>query len=377
MDFLNSRMEEAKQNGLKRDLKTFCGRDFISNDYLGLRSDRSFNKVLKDAVLRFEGTLAGSGGSRLLGGHSDFCEAVEVRLAAFSQSEGALFFPSGYQANVALLSSLVGKGDVVLSDEYNHASLIDGIKLCKGDKVVYRHSDVLELETRLQECQERYNNIFIVCESIYSMEGDHTPLKKISELAESYGANVIVDESHATGLFGPGGSGMVNELGLRGRTFCTIHTAGKALGVGGAWIAGKDTLRKYLIHFSRGFIYSTAPSPVQFLFVDESIGYLKNIPHRSQAVLSGARWMREKLGGYPVKVLGQNSPIVPIVLGDHQKVMKVSSRLKEKGFDVAAIRYPTVPEGQARLRISMNNNNVGRASAELLDALVPIMGDIL
>ena len=354
-------MEQAEQNGLRRELNIYQGKDFISNDYLGLATDLSFHKVLKDAVYQFDGTLVGSGASRLLGGHKRFYEEVENRLAKFSQTEGALFFPSGYQANVALLSCLAREGDVFLSDEYNHASLIDGMRLSKGKKIVYKHNDIEELEALLQECRGRYKKAFIVCESIYSMEGTVAPLQKIIELANRYEAALIVDESHATGLFGPGGSGLVNALNLRERVFCTIHTAGKALGVSGAWIAGNCELKQYLVHFARGFIYSTAPAPIQFLFVDESIRYSKQISMRAQSVLSAAGMMREALN-----ISSQKSPVIPIVLGSNQKALETSLWLREKGFVVAAVRYPTVPKGSARLRISMNYNNIGESENLLL-----------
>ena len=374
-------MERAEKNGLKRELRIYEGKDFISNDYLGLTTDLSFHKILKEAVAQFDGTLSGSGGSRLLGGHKKFYEKVEERLAHFSQAESALFVSSGYQTNLALFSCLASKGDIFLSDQYNHASLVDGMRLSQGEKIIYKHNDTEDLATCLRECGERYKNIFIVCESIYSMEGTPTPLSKISELAEQYGAKLIVDESHATGLFGSEGSGLINELGLREQVLCTIHTAGKALGVAGAWIAGSDLLKQYLIHFSRGIIYSTAPSPVQFLFVDESIRYLNKVIERSKAVLRGSDVMREKLKkafyNYPVGIIGQNSPIIPIVLGDNQKVVNVSLRLREKGFAVAGVRYPTVPEGSARLRISMNYNNVGNPSEDLLNHLIPSIKEVL
>ena len=381
MNFLNFRMEQAGRDGLKRELNIYQGKDFISNDYLGLTTDLSFDKILKDAINQFDGMISGNGGSRLLGGHKKFCEKVEKRLATFSRTESALFFPSGYQANLALFSCLAREGDVFLSDEYNHASLIDGMRLSNGKKIIYKHNDTIDLETQLKKCQGRYENIFIVCESIYSMTGVQAPLKKISELAWQYGAEMIVDESHATGLFGPGGSGLVNEIGLRDRVLCTVHTAGKALGVAGAWIASCQHIKQYLVHFSRGFIYSTAPSPVQFLFVDKSVGYLDKIFERGKAVLRGAHIMREELKkyftGHPINISNSHSPIVPIVLGNNQKVMRVSLRLREKGFAVAAIRYPTVPKEKAQLRISINCNNVGKTSEDLLGYLVPLVKEVL
>ena len=371
MQSLNREIERAEREGLKRELSLCHGKDFISNDYLGLTRDLSFHKILKNAVDQFDSTLSGNGGSRLLGGNKEFCEEVEERLAQFSNAENALFFPSGYQANVSLMSSLVREKDVVLSDEYNHASLIDGIRLSKGEKIVYKHNDIEELEKKLWYCQGGYENIFITCESLYSMEGTHAPLQKISELAQKYEAKMIVDESHATGLFGPNGSGLVNSLDLREKVFCTVHTAGKALGVAGAWIAGSNRLKQYLVNFARGFIYSTAPSPVQFLFVDESVQYLKTIPGRRVRVLSGARWLRKQLEELSVEIGGDNSPIIPIILGDNEKVATMSSQLKEKSFSVAGIRYPTVPRGKARLRISVNHTNLS-----FLEELATTFGEI-
>ena len=374
-------MEQAERDGLKRELNVSSGKDFISNDYLGLAADLSFHTVLKDAIFQFDGVLSGSGSSRLLGGQKDFYEDVEGRLATFSRTESALFFASGYQANLALVSCLAREEDVLVSDQYNHASLVDGMRLARGKKIIYQHNDMVALESRLRECRGIYKKIFLVCESVYSMEGEWASLIQISKLAKQYGAELIVDESHATGLFGPGGSGLVNELGLRDEILCTIHTAGKALGAAGAWIAGSNRLKKYLVHFSRAFIYSTAPSPIQFLLVDESVRYLDKIWERGKIVLTSSKVMREKLkkafAGYSVEILGQDSPIIPIVLGENEKVIEVSSRLREEGFAVAAVRYPTVPVKSARLRISMNYNNVGRNSENLLKCLVPMIKEML
>ena len=370
MNFLNFRLDQTKRDGLARGLNVYTGKDFISNDYLGLTADLSFHKVLKEAVSQFDGNIAGSGGSRLLGGHQRFYDEVEEHLASFSQAESALFFSSGYQANVSLLSCLAGERDVFISDENNHASLIDGMRLSKGKKIIYKHNDMEHLSVLLKECQGQYKNIFIICESIYSMEGEAAPLQAIGNLVKEYDAKWVVDESHATGLFGKDGSGLINELGLRDRVLCTVHTAGKALGVAGAWVAGSKLLKEYLINFSRGFIFSTAPSPIQFLFVDKSINYLAKVLERGKAVLQYSHDMREKLKkkfvDCPVKILGENSPIIPVVLGSNEKVVEVSAGLREKGFAVGGVRYPTVPQGSARLRISMNYNNIGKTSEDLI-----------
>ncbi len=357
-NFISQRLEQNEKNGLRRELTLKSGLDFISNDYLGFAKDFAFQDILKNRINCYSKEISGSKSSRLLAGQTHLLFEVENILAKFSNSEDAIFFPSGYQANVSLLSSLIQAGDLVVSDEYNHASLIDGIRLSRGDKKVFRHNNMDDLESLLKEYSNQYENIFIVCESVYSMEGSITPLNEIAYVASSYGAYLIVDESHATGLFSSNGSGLVNDFNIRDKVFCTIHTGGKALGASGAWIAGAKALKDYLTNFSRGFIYSTAPSPLQLLSLWESVNFLKKELNRKNIVINKANALREifksEFKNLDYEILGDSTPIVPIVLRENGKVMNVMKLMEQKGVNTAGVRYPTVPESQARLRISIN-----------------------
>ena len=264
-NFLKERLEAREREYLKENSPIKRGLILFPMIILALEEIWFFQERVKKRIHAYEGEVSGSKSSRLLAGQSPLFLEVEEMLASFTKAEEAIFFPSGYQANLALLSSLLLPQDLVLSDEFNHASIIDGIRLSKGEKKIFSHNNVRELEKLLETHKNEYENIFIVCESLYSMEGTLSPLREMANLASSYGAHLIVDESHSTGLFAPDGTGLVNELGIRDQIFCTLHTGGKALGVSGAWMSGGKNLKEYLANFSRGFIYSTAPSPLQLI----------------------------------------------------------------------------------------------------------------
>lgn len=376
--FLEKRLNEARQQSLHRKLKVSDGVDFYSNDYLGFARDQDFSARITNRLSDYNNEFfAGSTGSRLLSGNHALFEQVEGRLADLSGTQSAVFFPSGYQANVAVISALCRKKDVVFSDELNHASIIDGVRLSGADKEIFKHNSLSSLEEKLIKHQNNKTNKFIICESIYSMEGNQAPLVEIAMLAKKYDAHLIVDESHSTGLFAKNGSGLVNQLLLRDQVFCTIHTAGKALGVSGAWVAGSALLKEYIVNFSRGFVFSTAPSPVQFIMIDEALEYLKLSLHRAETVLKRAEYFRNelktKLADTGAVILGKDSPIVPIVLFDNDIVLNLFEELKNLNIDIAAIRPPTVPIGKSRLRLTINHSNCSNHLNNMLDLLPKII----
>ena len=256
-DRLAATLNELREAGLLRQMRLPSGIDLVSNDYLGLAEHPYLTGVMRNAVA---GLPAGSGGSRLLRGHHEIFESIEERLASFTGSESALLFGSGYAANIGLLQAIALPGDLIVSDERNHASLIDGIRLTKASTVIYPHQDLDALDTALRA--PRKGRAFVVTESVFSMDGDLTPLRDVCDIADRRDAVVIVDEAHATGMYGSRGSGRIEELGLRDRVVATIHTGGKALGSGGAWVAGSRALRDVLVNRARSFIFSTAPLPV-------------------------------------------------------------------------------------------------------------------
>lgn len=346
-DRLAATLDELRGAGLLRQMRLPAGIDLVSNDYLGLAE----HPVLIAAMRQALGTVpAGSGGSRLLRGHHETFERLEERLARVCGSEAALLFGSGYAANIGLLQAIAAADDVIFSDERNHASLIDGIRLTKAPVVVFPHQDLDALDAALQS--PRAGRAIVITESVFSMDGDLTPLRELTEVCERRGAVLVVDEAHATGLYGQQGSGRVEELGLRDRVLATIHTGGKALGSGGAWVAGSRVLRDVLVNRARTFIFSTAPLPVLAAALGAALDVVLDEPHRREGVHRKSVLLRRALEDHGIRVEG-SSPIVPIVVGSNEAAMSLQGELMASGFDVRAIRPPSVAPGTARLRVTV------------------------
>lgn len=322
--------------------------DLCSNDYLGLASD---NRLKAAMIAEIEKNGCGATASRLLRGEREVFAAAERRFAEFKNAERALFFGSGYAANIGVLMAFLETGDVVFSDELNHASLIDGLRLAKAERMVFPHNDTKTLEKLIAETSCRGQR-FVVVESVYSMDGDFAPLHEIVEVCRKWGAALIVDEAHAVGVFGENGEGLVSPADV----FLSINTAGKALGVGGAFVAGNAWAIEFLIQRSRPFIFSTAPPPAMAAALIESINIVQSEPERRAKLLSLSNFLREELNANGIETPLENSQIIPVVLGASEKAVEVANRLQHKGFDVRAIRPPTVPLNTARLRISLNSN---------------------
>ena len=340
-------LASLREAGLLRRLREPRGIDLVSNDYLGFAEHPYLKERMAAALADLP---AGAGGSRLLRGHHPAFARLEERLAHFCEAEAALLFGSGYAANVGLLQTVASRNDLIASDAQNHASLIDGIRLTGARRVVYPHQDLDALEDALRA--PRPGRAFVVTESVFSMDGDLTPLAEIVERAERQGALVIVDEAHATGLYGSRGSGRVEELGLRERVLATVHTGGKALGSGGAWVAGPAALRDLLLHRARTFVFSTAPLPVLAAALHAGLDLLAREPQRRAEVHAKAALLRQALAEAGVRA-GGGSAIVPVVVGDNQAAVSLQEGLARAGFDARAVRPPTVPEGSARLRVTV------------------------
>ncbi len=338
---------ELQEAGLFRQMRLPQGIDLVSNDYLGLAEHPHLAACMRAALAEVP---AGSGGSRLLRGHHAVFERIEERLAAFSGTEAALLFGSGYAANIGLMQAIVTPDDLVLSDERNHASLIDGIRLTRARLSIYPHQDLDALEAALGK--PRTGRAVIVVESVFSMDGDLTPLEDLASIAEKHGAVVVVDEAHATGLYGARGSGRVEELGLRDRMLATMHTGGKALGSGGAWVAGPAVLRDVLVNRARTFIFSTAPLPVLAAALGAGLDLVGREPERRSEVHRKAALLRAALADEDVTA-GGASPIVPVIVGSNDAALAVQAGLAGAGFDVRAVRPPSVPPGTARLRVTV------------------------
>lgn len=336
---IRAHLAGIEQAGLRRTLRAPRGIDLSSNDYLGLATHPCLKERMAAAVQELG---VGSTGSRLLRGQRDCFEAVEHRFAAFKGAERALYFSSGYLANLAVLTALCEAGDVIYSDAHNHASIVDGVRLSAAERVLYPHGTVPTATG------------FLVTESLFSMDGDFAPLPDLA----ATGATLIVDEAHAVGIFGERGSGLIEESGVGNRVFVSINTAGKALGVSGAFVAGPEWAIEYLIQRARPFVFSTAAPPALAAAIDAALDVISAEPERRVRLRGLARYLRQRLG-----MPESDSPIIPYVLGENRRAIAVAERLQAEGFDVRAIRPPTVPPGTARLRISINTN----LTEEILD----------
>lgn len=359
-DRLRARLEALQRAGLKRSLRPPEGIDLCSNDYLGLATHPLLKRRMAEAA---EQAGCGSTGSRLLRGESECLSALEVRFARFKGAGRALYFSSGYLANLAVLSTFPEPGDVIYSDQFNHASLIDGMRLSKARRVLFPHNNAARL-TRLMEADGSAGQRFIVVESHFSMEGDFAPLAAYAELCRKTGAALIVDEAHATGIYGATGSGLLEETGAG--AFLSINTAGKALGVAGAFVAGSDTAIEYLLQRARTLMFSTAAPPPVAAALHASLDVIAAEPERRRRVRNLARYLRARLREAGFEVAGTDSVIVPVVLGGNQTAVRVAAALQAAGLDVRAVRPPTVPEGTARLRVSVHCG----LTEELLDRFV-------
>ncbi len=345
---LRAHLAELERDGLLRERRPPQGIDLSSNDYLGLAAHPLIKERMAAAVCAMG---AGSTGSRLLRGERECFTALEQRFAEFKGTERALYFSSGYLANLAVLTTFPEAGDTIYSDERNHASLIDGARLSRAERVVFPHLRPGPMP----------DGAFLVTESVFSMDGDIAPLSQYVEY-KKLGAALIVDEAHAVGLYGDRGQGLVGGDGV----FVSVNPAGKALGVAGAFVAGPAWAIEYLEQRARPFIFSTAAPPAIAAALEASLDLIEAEPERRERVRSLAVYLRRRLTEAGIAVSSCDSPIVSVVIGENDRAVAVAAELQQAGFDVRAIRPPTVPQGTARLRISVN---VG-LSEQILDRFV-------
>jgi 8-amino-7-oxononanoate synthase len=360
--FIETELTKIKAAGLYRRLRrvdgdqgatlSIDGREvvnFSSNNYLGIANHPELAAAAKAAIDRYG---CGSGASRLISGNMTPHEELENRLARFKGTEAALVFNSGFQANTGVISTLAGESDAIFSDALNHASIIDGSRLARAKIFVYAHNDLDQLETELSHAAS-FRRKLIVTESIFSMDGDEAHLTAIVELAEKYGAMVMVDEAHATGIFGAGGAGVVQKLGLGNRVLVQMGTLGKALGGFGAYIAGSRGLCDLLINRCRSFIFTTSLPPAVMAMAMAALDLVKREPERRQALWNNCRSLKEGLRSLGFELGASESPILPLIIGDATECMRFSEKLLESGVFAQGIRPPTIPPGTSRLRITL------------------------
>ncbi len=353
-DFLTKKLHERKDQHAIRSLKLPAKGmiDFCSNDYLGIVK----RNLLERTDHLQKATRPGSTGSRLLSGNYALIEEAERYIAGFHEAQTALIFNSGYDANFGLLSCIPQRGDLVLYDNLSHASIRDGIRLSFATSFSFQHNDLEDLDKKLETypLAER-KNIFVVTESVFSMDGDLAPLREMTSLCKKKDAHLVIDEAHASGVIGQKGEGLVQQLHLQDQCFARIHTFGKALGVHGAAVLGSTRLREYLINFCRPFIYTTA-------LPESTITHILESYHLFPSLDEERNILKELISAFQVsscrfQKLNSNTPIQAVIVPGNDQAKAVAEMLQQNKFDVRAILYPTVPRGQERLRIVLHAFN--------------------
>jgi glycine C-acetyltransferase len=361
MKFISQELESIKEKGLYRSLRLIEGKQdavvrlngqrvimLCSNNYLGLANHPRLIAAAKRAL---EQAGLGSGASRLISGNMEYHEKLEQKIAHFKGTEKALVFNSGYHANLGVIQALAGKEDTVFSDELNHASIIDGCRLSGARIKVYGHKDINHLQILLKEDAGRRK--LVITDGVFSMDGDIAPLPRIVEAAQEAGALVMVDEAHATGILGPYGRGTVELFGLGEKVDIQMGTLGKALGVFGAYIAGKRELIDYLINRARSFIFTTAMPPALCAAALAALELVETQSQLRETLWENTRFLKSGLEAMGFDTMGSETPIIPINVGPAERTMEFCRRLLADGIYVQGIRPPTVPEGTCRLRATV------------------------
>jgi 8-amino-7-oxononanoate synthase len=348
---LENGLRELEARSRRRSLEEIHGVNFCSNDYLGLAGRPELRAAVLDAVGSAE--RLGGTGSRLLSGHAGVWDEVEEEFARFVGTEAALYFGSGYAANVGLLTSVLTNNDLVFSDELNHASLIDGMRLSGARRIIYPHLDLNALEDALRAHGHEHGRKFVVTETVFSMDGDVVALGDLVALAERFGAGVIVDEAHATAVHGPSGRGIAAETGALSNVVAMTHTCGKALASAGAFVCGSAVLKEHLINHARTFIFSTALPPYMAGQIRAAMRLAAGMDAQRAELLSRSRKLAAGLRAQGWDTAGSSTQIVPVVVGGNEEALAAAEFLQQRGFAVRAIRPPTVKEGSARLRFSV------------------------
>lgn len=374
IDIFKDQLAVLADAGRLRRLAPRVGRDFSSNDYLGLAGDPAIGRAVAEAVAL--GVPAGSGGSRLLRGNSPEHEALETKAARFFEAEAALFFSSGFGANSALFATLPQAGDLIVADELVHASAHEGLRRSRARHLFAVHNDAQSFRDIIANWRRSggRGQVWIAFETLYSMDGDISPIDDLAAIARAEGGWLLIDEAHATGVFGRQGRGLAAHLEGHDN-IVSLHTCGKALGVEGALVCAPRVIVDFLINRARSFIFSTAPSPLMAIAVGAALDRC-----------AGADDLRLRLAtlrDHAGSVLGERfglprpaSQIIPLILGDERQTMAAADSLRAAGFDVRGVRQPTVPEGTSRLRISLNLNVVERDVDDLADAMTEALQDV-
>lgn len=360
-------LDALSRRGRLRTLEPAHGLDFTSNDYLGLAQSRELADAIEAALAR--GVPVGAGGSRLLRGNHPEHELLEQEAARFFGGQTALYFGGGFVANTALLSTLPARGDLIVYDELIHASAHEGMRLSKAEAKAVRHNDADGFDDAIKAWRAAggTGQPWIAIESLYSMDGDRAPIAELAAIADRHEAMLIIDEAHATGVLGPNGRGLAADLEGR-ENIVTVHTCGKALGAMGALVIAPRTIRDFLVNRGRAFIYATAPSPLMAAAVRAALDICQNDPQRRQRLHDLVGFAARELTA-KTRFAASGSQIQPLIIGSDGMAMALATAMKARGYDIRAIRPPTVPEGTSRLRLTITLNVSELQIARLIDDL--------
>lgn len=362
MDFVKHELVRLRAQGLLRGLKTISAikgarvkidskwyLSFCSNDYLGLAQDQSLKQSVYKSVQKFG---SGSGASRLLAGTLSCHQELEQAIARFKHAEAALVFTSGYIANLSVITTLISKNDLIFCDELNHASLVDSARLTKAKLYVYKHRDMNDLETGLKKARSKKGRRFIITDAVFSMDGDLAPLLSITRLVREYHAYTIIDEAHGTGVLGEHGRGAAEHFGVEKKIDIIIGTLSKAGGSLGGFVTGSRKLMSYLASKGRPFIYTTALPPAVCAAGIQGLRLIQSRPDLRKRLWDNTQYFKSQLRVRGFDLRGSATPIIPVMIGSEKKTLHIANALWKKGFFIPAIRPPTVPKGQSRLRLT-------------------------
>ncbi len=380
--YLDKQIQELKDQGVYRKLPIIYGPcanvidlnhkqvvNLSSNNYLGLATN---DRVKKAAIAAVEKYGAGTGSVRTIVGNEDLLENLETLLAKFKREEAVTCFQSGLNCNIGTIQAIVNKGDLIVSDELNHASIIDGVRLSRADKAVFKHSDMADLERVLQEKRNEYNTVLIIKDGVFSMDGDLAKLPEIVKLAKKYNCLTYVDDAHGSGVLGEGGRGTVDHYGLHGQVDFIIGTLSKAIGVIGGYVASKANVKEWLLHRARPILFSTALPPAAVGAITESVKILMESTEYTDKLWDNAKYFKAGLKKLGFNTGHSETPITPVMIGPEAKTMQFSKALLENGVFVSGIVFPTVPKGTGRLRCMIS---AAHTKADL-DFAIEIFGKV-
>lgn len=378
-DSIKVKIDELKRDGVYRKLSvsstpneaiiTLNGKRVVnlcSNNYLGFANHERLKKAAKDGIDKYG---VGSGAVRTISGNMQIHEELDERLAKFKREEAALVFQSGYMCNVGVIQAVVGRGDLIISDELNHASIIDGVRLSRAEKAIFKHSDMEDLENILKEKRHLYKDVLIITDGVFSMDGDLAKLPEIVKLAKKYNALTYVDDAHGSGVLGENGRGTVDHFKLHGQVDFIIGTLSKAIGVVGGYVSSSKEVREWLLNLGRPQLFSTSITPANAAAIIASIDILESTTEYTEKLWDNANYLKKLLKEKGFNIGNSETPITPIIVGDEAKTIELSKKILERGVFASPILFPTVPRNTARLRLmptAMHTKKDLKAAVEII-----------